>query len=108
MVAPHPVARILTVLSLLFFNLLLVAAANAQGSYSCANYTVFTINRPQAFQPIGSAINVADTVVGYYSDKSTSQPRGFVRRNNGTLLAYLVPGATNTYLYGINNFGTVV
>jgi hypothetical protein len=65
------------------------------------------INDPNAVSTVSAAINNFGEIAGFYTDKSTGVIHGFLD-NNGHFTTVTAPGASETELLGINDFGIAV
>jgi hypothetical protein len=65
------------------------------------------INDPNAVSTVAAAINNSGEIAGFYTDKSTGVMHGFLD-NNGHFTTVTAPGASETQLLGINDFGIAV
>jgi hypothetical protein len=65
------------------------------------------INDPNAVSTVSAAINNFGEITGFFTDKSTGIIHGFLD-NNGHFTTVTAPGASETELLGINDFGIAV
>ena len=65
------------------------------------------INDPQASSTVAAAINNRGDIAGFYTDKSTGAIHGFLD-DNGRFTTVSAPGASETELLGLNDFGIAV
>src|SRR5262245_2900777 len=105
--ARQTATRVFSTAATLIFTLAFSSLAISQTGYSCANYQFFQL--PQSIGgPLLEDMNGNDMIVGTVVDNNTNTARGLLRRRNGTIFTYNVPGAQNTYFYGMNDSGELV
>jgi hypothetical protein len=85
------------------------ASGNSHGYTYNINTGKFSadINDPNAVSTVAAAINNFGEIAGFYADKSTGVIHGFLD-NNGHFTTVTAPGASETQLLGINDFGVAV
>ena len=85
------------------------AQGNAQKGFTSVGGVVTTINIPSGAGVDAHQLNSANQVVGSYADENSGVGYGFYSTRRGALkFPITVPGATSTYLYGINDNGWMV
>lgn len=72
-----------------------------------ASGEIVTFDVPGAMQTFGMGINAHGDIAGMYLTDFSSQPRGFLRKRDGSLITF---GQSNSFLqvFGINARGQVV
>ena len=87
-------------------------ASGTHGYLRNSNGSILTFDVPGAVNTtVANGVNDLGQIAGYYYDGSVSH--GYLRGSSGIFLtidhpALGFPFTTNTYLYGINNAGTIV
>jgi hypothetical protein len=85
------------------------ARGDAQKGFTSVGGILTTIDFPGGAGVIANQLNSANQVAGSYADKNSGVGYGFYSTRRGTLkFPIMVPGATDTYLHGINDDGWMV
>jgi len=102
----HRYCRLLPVLALSIATPAWSQTALAADTAVNAHYKFIAIGPQNAQNAYAAGINNAGLVTGFYEDLSSNY-HGFVWQN-GVFQTVDYPGATDTFLYGVNNFGVAI